>query len=194
MGMRTLQKPFRDPFRNPSETLQRALNGGLDLWGVGSANLGRPIFVSKWSQIPLKQAFSRKLAQKWGAPNLQIQRPTDPIPHLKPAEETLLGSGGSVPGNESLDPALFTTSKGGRRVIKVLSCSLFAVYIRMNHHLLGCRSLVLVWGKLASRPRRLRRPAFAKGAEQGAQSFSTSVDLHRKQKMGVETFWVLPYV
>ena len=29
------------------------------------------------------------MRQKWGAPNLQIQRPTDPTPHLKPSEESL---------------------------------------------------------------------------------------------------------
>ena len=60
---------------------QRALSGGLDPWGVGSANLGRSIFASNFPQTPLKQAFPRNWGQKWGAPNLQIQRPTDPTPH-----------------------------------------------------------------------------------------------------------------
>ena len=39
---------------------QRVLSGGLDLWGVVSTNLGCPIFASKFPQIPLKQALSRK--------------------------------------------------------------------------------------------------------------------------------------
>ena len=30
--------------------------------------------------------FPTNRGQKWGAPNLQIQRPTDPTPHLKPSE------------------------------------------------------------------------------------------------------------
>ena len=47
---------------------QRALSGGLDPWGVGSANLGRPIIASNFPQIPLKQAFSRKLGATMGRP------------------------------------------------------------------------------------------------------------------------------
>ena len=66
---------------------KKSRKGRKSLWGVGSANLGRPIFASKFPQTPLKQAFSRKnRGRKWGAPNLQIQRPTDPTPHLKPSE------------------------------------------------------------------------------------------------------------
>ena len=62
--------------------------GGLGPWGVGSANLGRPIFASNFPQTPLKQAFSRKLGAKMGPPNLQIQRPMDPIPHVSMPNKT----------------------------------------------------------------------------------------------------------
>ena len=49
-----------NPSLNGPLICQRVLSGGLDPWGVGSANLGRPIFASKFPQIPLKQAFSSK--------------------------------------------------------------------------------------------------------------------------------------
>ena len=58
--------------------IQRALSGGLDLWGVGSGNLGRPIFASDSPQTPLEPAFSRKN----GAPRFcrsnapRVQSPT----------------------------------------------------------------------------------------------------------------------
>ena len=59
---------------------------GLDTWGVGSANLGRPIFAPKICRKTLVlKGFGEILRQKWGAPNLQIQHPTDPTPHLKPS-------------------------------------------------------------------------------------------------------------
>ena len=61
-------------------------------WGVGSVGrwickFGAPHFCLKFSPNPLKQVFSHKLGEKWGAPNLQIQRPTDPTPHSKPSEK-----------------------------------------------------------------------------------------------------------
>ena len=55
---------------------QRVLSGGLDPWGVGSANLGRPIFAPNFPQIPLKQAFSCKLSAEMGRPKF-----ADPTPH-----------------------------------------------------------------------------------------------------------------
>ena len=78
-----------------SAKVQRVLNGGLDPWGVGSANLGRPIFASNFPQIPLKQAFSRKLGAKMGRPQIcrsnapRIQSPTfKPLKksHTEPAQ------------------------------------------------------------------------------------------------------------
>ena len=52
---------------------------GLQIWG---APFLPPICVKT---LVLK-VFGEILRQKWGAPNLQIQRPTDPTPHLKPSE------------------------------------------------------------------------------------------------------------
>ena len=80
------------------ELFQRVLSGGLDPWAVGSANSGRPIFASKFPQTPLKQAFPHNWGQKWGAPNLQIQRPTDPTPHLKPSDMRI------IPGRNYIHP------------------------------------------------------------------------------------------
>ena len=65
---------------------QRVLSGGLDPWGVGSANLGRPNFAPYLRQTLVLKGFGETLRQKWGAPNLQIRRPTDPTPHLKPSD------------------------------------------------------------------------------------------------------------
>ena len=58
----------------------------MDPWGVGSANLGRPIFAPICGKTLVLKGFGENLRQKWGAPNLQIQRPTDPTPPLKPSD------------------------------------------------------------------------------------------------------------
>ena len=62
------------------------LMGGWIPWGVGSANLGRPIFALNLQENACFKGIWRRLGAKWGAPNLQIQRPTDPTPHLKPSD------------------------------------------------------------------------------------------------------------
>ena len=61
------------------------LKGVLDLWGVGSAHLGRPVLAPELPEIPSEQALSLK-SVKWGAPNVQIESPTDPKPPLKPSD------------------------------------------------------------------------------------------------------------
>ena len=68
---------------------QRVLSGGLDPWGVGSANLGRPIFASIFPQTPLKQVFSSKLGAEMGRPKF-----ADPTPHgSNPSLKTLWVTG-----------------------------------------------------------------------------------------------------
>ena len=57
------------------------IRGALDLqiWGA-------PILPPICGKTLVLKGFGKILRQKWGAPNLQIQRLTDPTPHLKPSE------------------------------------------------------------------------------------------------------------
>ena len=55
---------------------QRALNGGLDPWGVGSANLGRPIFASNLPENACFKGIWGKFEAKMGRPKF-----ADPTPH-----------------------------------------------------------------------------------------------------------------
>ena len=51
---------------------------------------GAPHSCIEFSPSPFKtRGFPAKWGQRWGAPNLQIQRPTDPIPHLKPSDKSI---------------------------------------------------------------------------------------------------------
>ena len=62
---------------------QRVLHGGMDPWGVESANLGRPIFAPHFPQTPLKQAFSLKLQAKMGRPDFADPTPRGSNPPFK---------------------------------------------------------------------------------------------------------------
>ena len=57
------------------------IRGALDLqiWGA-------PFLPSICTKTLVLKGFGENRGQKWGAPNSQIQRPTDPTPHLKPSE------------------------------------------------------------------------------------------------------------
>ena len=57
------------------------IRGALDLqiWGA-------PFLPPICGKMLVLKGFGGNLRQKWGAPNLQIQRPTDPTPHLKPSD------------------------------------------------------------------------------------------------------------
>ena len=57
------------------------IRGALDLqiWGA-------PFLPPICRKTLVLKGFGDIWMQKWGAPNLQIQRPTDPTPHLKPSE------------------------------------------------------------------------------------------------------------
>ena len=76
----------------------RALNGGLDPWGVGSANLGHPFLPHNLPENACFKGIWGNFEAKMGRPpNLQIQRPTDPTPHLKPSE-SWKGTSLGIPG------------------------------------------------------------------------------------------------
>ena len=65
---------------------KRVVSGGLDPGGVRSANLGRPIFAPNLRESACFKGVWGNFEAKMGRPNLQIQRPTDPTPHLKPSD------------------------------------------------------------------------------------------------------------
>ena len=72
------QRDSRESFaiETPIFIAQRASNGGLDPWDVGSANLGRPIFASN---LPENACFKGI----WGDFEAKMGRPkfADPTPH-----------------------------------------------------------------------------------------------------------------
>ena len=55
---------------------QRVLSGGLDPWGVGSANLGRPIFALDLQENACFKGIWGKLGAKMARPKF-----ADPTPH-----------------------------------------------------------------------------------------------------------------
>ena len=55
---------------------QRVLSGGLDPWGVGSANLGRPVFCLEFSPNPFRTRVFPQSGGKMGCPKF-----ADPTPH-----------------------------------------------------------------------------------------------------------------
>ena len=55
---------------------------GLQIWGA-------PCLPPICAKTLVLKGFGEILRQKWCAPNLQIQRPTDPTPHLKPSDISL---------------------------------------------------------------------------------------------------------
>ena len=63
------------------------------------------------------------MRQKWGAPNLQIQPPTDPTPHLKPSDKILpsiQGKSKYLPDSTSTVAALFSKmALTGQRIAMV---------------------------------------------------------------------------
>ena len=87
------------------------LNGGLDPWGVGSANSGRPIFALNLQENVCFKGIWEKLGAKLGRPKF-----ADPTPHLKPSEKRFFwGVGG---GNSEVNPQLyqkFRKGVGGQR-------------------------------------------------------------------------------
>ena len=63
-----------------------ALSGGLDPWGVGSANLGRPIFTPNLRENACFKGIWGNFETKMGRPKFADPTPTDPTPHLKPSD------------------------------------------------------------------------------------------------------------
>ena len=54
----------------------RGFNGGVDLWGVGSANLGRPILPPIWVQALAQRDLGTLWTKMGRAQNLKFQPPS----------------------------------------------------------------------------------------------------------------------
>ena len=74
------------PLRIEAFFSQRAENGGLDPLWLDLAFLGRPDFLSKRSQSPLKKVFLDLWTENRGAPKTRNPTTTDPTPHSRPSD------------------------------------------------------------------------------------------------------------
>ena len=79
-----MQLSYRERQSSPKlSCINRKGESGLDWRGGGSAKIGTPHFCPKFSPNLFTTSVFRHIWGKWGAPTLNIQTPTGPIPQFR---------------------------------------------------------------------------------------------------------------